>query len=208
MAVSVIVDPGAASVPARFRAGLEQAGAFRDIGERAVAIVVIENVLAVVGDEEIVIAVVVVVADAAGLSPAGADVEAGTFGDIGEGAVAIVFEETAMRFLAFGKTLEAPAIDEEEIEPAVVVIVVEGEAAAGGFEEIFVFADAAENGFNVEAGTFDDVDERDAERRAFDGGFRTGRRRSGFGVVAAFGGTDFWFRRGLLLLRRGEGEKI
>src|SRR5271169_422926 len=100
MAVFVVVDPGAAGVPACFGARLEEAGTLGDVGEGAVAVVVIENVLAVVGDEEVVEAVVVVVADAAGLSPAGADVEAGTFGYIGEGAVAIVFEESAMRFLA------------------------------------------------------------------------------------------------------------
>src|SRR5580658_8668387 len=99
VAVFVVVDPGAAGVPARFGAGLQEAGAFGDVGEGAVAVVVIENVLAVVGDEEVVIAIVVVVADAAGLSPAGADVEAGTLGDIGESAVAIIFEKVAMRFL-------------------------------------------------------------------------------------------------------------
>ena len=151
MAVFVVVDPRAAGVPARFGAGLEEAGAFGDIGEGSVAIVVIENVLAVVGDEQVVVAIVVVVADAAGLSPAGADFEPGTFGDIGEGAVAIIFEETAMRFLALRETFEAPAVDEEEIEPAVVVVIVEGQAAAGGFEEIFIFADATENGFDIEA---------------------------------------------------------
>src|SRR5580704_800461 len=133
MAVLVVVDPGAAGVPARFWAGLEEARALGDVGEGAIAVVVVENVLAVVGDEEIVVAVVVVVTDAAGLSPTGADVEAGTFGYIGEGAVAIIFEETAMRFLAFRETFQAPAVDEEEVEPAVVVVVVEGEAAASGF---------------------------------------------------------------------------
>src|SRR5580693_7649863 len=111
MAVFVIVNPGAAGIPARFGAGLEEAGAFGDVGEGAVAIVVIQNVLAVVGDEEIIVAVVVVVADAAGLAPAGTGVEAGTFGDIGEGAVAIIFEETAMRFFAFRESFEAPAVD-------------------------------------------------------------------------------------------------
>src|SRR5271156_6455859 len=133
MAVFVVVDPGAACVPARFGAGLEEAGAFGDVGEGAVTIVVVESVLAVVSDEEVVVAIVVVVADAAGLSPAGADVEAGTFGDIGEGAVAIIFEQTAMRLVALGETFEAPAIHEKYVEPAIVVVVVEGQAAAGGF---------------------------------------------------------------------------
>jgi hypothetical protein len=113
-----------------------------------------------------------------------------------------------MRFLALGETLEAPAIDKEEVEPAVVVIVVEGEAAAGGFEKIFVFADAAEDGFDVEARAFDDIDEGDAEWSAFDGGFRPWRRRCGLGVVAAFDGANLWFRRGFLLLLTGQGQNI
>jgi hypothetical protein len=71
VAVAVVVDEGAAGVPANLRAGLDQAGLLGDVGEGAVAVVAIERVLAVVGDEEIVVAVVVVVADAAGLAPAG-----------------------------------------------------------------------------------------------------------------------------------------
>src|SRR5580698_7079952 len=122
MAVFVVVNPGAAGVPARFGAGLDEAGAFGDVGEGAVAIVVIENVLAVVGDEEIVVAVIVVVADAAGLSPAGADVKTRTIGDIGEGYVEIILEEAAMRFFAFREALEAPAVDHKNVKPAIVVV--------------------------------------------------------------------------------------
>src|SRR5580658_3920192 len=195
MAVFVVVDPGAAGVPARFGAGLEEAGAFGDVGEGAIAVVVVEDVLPVVGDEEIVVAIVIVVADAAGLSPASADVEAGTFGDIGESAVAIIFEEAAVGFFALGESLEAPPVHKEDVEPAIVVVVIEGEAAASGFEKIFVFTDAAEDGFDVEARAFDDIDEGNAEGCTFNGGFRTGRRRSGLGVVAALDGTDFWFGR-------------
>ena len=108
------------------------------IGESAVAVVAIERVLPVVGDEQIVVAVVVVVADAAGLSPAGLVLQAGADRDIGEGAVAIVLEEVAMRLLAGGKSLQPPAVHQEQIEPAIVVVVVEGQAAAGGFKQILV----------------------------------------------------------------------
>ena len=117
-----------------------------DVGEGAVAVVVVEDVLAVVGDEEIVEAVVVVVADAAGLAPAGFVLEAGAVGDVGEGAVAIVFEEMAAGLLAGGEAFETPAVDEEEVQPAVVVVVVEGDAAAGGFEEVLVGELAAVDG--------------------------------------------------------------
>ena len=44
---------------------------FADIGEGAVAVVVVQDVLAEVGDEQIVEAIVVVIADADTLPPAG-----------------------------------------------------------------------------------------------------------------------------------------
>ena len=93
MAVAVVVEEGAAGVPTG--GGLEEAGFGGDVGEGAVAVVAVEDVLAVVGDEEVVPAVVVVVADAAALSPAAAG-EAGFSGDVGEGAVAVVLEEMAV----------------------------------------------------------------------------------------------------------------
>ena len=69
--------------------GSEQARFLRDIGESAVAIVVKQNVLAPVGDEDIVEAVVIVVGDGDAVGPPAAR-ETGFFGHIGEGAVAIV----------------------------------------------------------------------------------------------------------------------
>ena len=71
VAVLVVVEKGAAGVPAQsWFCG--QAGLRGDVGEGAVAVVAVEDVLAVVADEEIVPAIVVVVADAAALAPAGA----------------------------------------------------------------------------------------------------------------------------------------
>ena len=149
MAVFVVVEKSAAGVPAQ--AILQQAGLFGDVGEGAVAVVAEQRVLAVVADEEIVPAVVVVVAHAAGLAPAGAG-EAGLEGDVGKRAVAIVLEEMADRLLAFGKAFEAPAVDEEDVDPVVLVVVKEGGAAAGGFKQVFVAVLAAEDGLDVEAG--------------------------------------------------------
>ena len=88
--VAIVVDEGAACVPAR--AFARHAGLLADVGERAVAVVVVQNILAEVGDEQIVPSVVVVVADANALSPAGVR-DAGLRGHVGEGAVAIVAEE-------------------------------------------------------------------------------------------------------------------
>ena len=61
--------------------------------------------------------------------------------------------------LPFGKAFEAPAVHQKNIQPIVVVVVVEGDAAACCFQQIFVFVFAAENCFCVEAGFARDIDE-------------------------------------------------
>src|ERR1700737_319327 len=65
--------------------------------------------------------------------------------------------------LPWGKTLEAGAVDQKNVQPAVVVVIVESHAAAGGFQQIFVFVLAAEDGFYVQAGLASNVEKRDAE---------------------------------------------
>jgi len=69
MAVAVVVHESASSAPGF--AGAGDTGFFTDIGERSVSIIVVKHVVAVVGDEEITEAVVVVVADANALAPSG-----------------------------------------------------------------------------------------------------------------------------------------
>src|SRR5260370_31402853 len=64
-----------------------------------------------------------------------------------------------IRFLPSRKTFEAPAVDEENIQPAVAVVIVESDTATGGFEKVFVFVFAAEDGFCVQAGLTRNVEE-------------------------------------------------
>ncbi len=99
-----------------------EAGLRSDIGECAVAIVAVEAVLAEVSDEEIFEAVVVVVAHADADGPSGID-EASLVCDIGEGAVAIVVVEAVAG--AGGNAIEAAAAEDEDIHPAIVVVVEE-----------------------------------------------------------------------------------
>ncbi len=98
MAVAVVVEEGAAGVPPCLR--LQQARLLRDVGEGAVAVVAVEDVLAEVADKEVVPAIIVVIADTAALTPSCAG-ESGFRGDVGEGAVAIVLEEMRDGFLSF-----------------------------------------------------------------------------------------------------------
>src|SRR5947208_14267958 len=55
-------------------------------------------------------------------------------------------------FLSGGEAFEAPAVHEKNIQPAVVVVIIEGDTAASGLEKIFILVFAAENCFGVETG--------------------------------------------------------
>src|SRR5882724_1684748 len=70
MAVTVVVEEGAAGIPAReLTASGSDARMFGNVGEGAVAVVAEERAVAPIRDEKIVMAIVVVVADAAALPP-------------------------------------------------------------------------------------------------------------------------------------------
>ena len=56
------------------------------------------------------------------------------------------------RLLAGWKSFEPPTVHQKNVQPAVVVVIVKCNAAAGGFEQIFVFVLAAIDCFRVEAG--------------------------------------------------------
>ena len=159
MAIAVVVHEGAAGSPARLLAG--DTSFFANVGEGAVAIVVIQNILTVVGDEEVIEAVVVVIADADALSPTGT-AETGFVGDVGEGAVTIVLEEVRARFLAFGEAFQTRAVYDKDVEPAVVVVIVEGNSAAGRLEQIFVLVLSAKDGFGIQARFRCDINETHA----------------------------------------------
>src|SRR5437016_11061704 len=101
LAVAIVVDKCTAGVPAL--AVTAHARFLGHIGERAIAIVVIKNILAEIADEEIFEAVVVVVTNANALSPAGVGY-AGLHGNVCECSVTIILEKMRRRLLALGET--------------------------------------------------------------------------------------------------------
>src|SRR6266853_985360 len=117
---------------------------FADISERAVAVVVVQNIFSVVSDVQIFEAVVVVIADAHPLAPAGVS-QPSFFGDIGERAVVIVVVEVARRRFGSWQRFQFCAIHDENIRPAVMVIIKNGYARARGFNDVFFCRFAAKN---------------------------------------------------------------
>ena len=61
-----------------------------------------------------------------------------------------------------GETVEASAIHQENIQPAVIVVIVECNAAAGRLQQIFVLVLASENRFDIKPRFASHVDEIDA----------------------------------------------
>src|SRR5438876_12170580 len=62
-----------------------------------------------------------------------------------------------------GKTFEPGAIYQKNIEPAVVVVVVEGNAATRGFEQILVLVFSAKDCFRIQAGLARNIQEANAK---------------------------------------------
>ena len=157
MAVAVVVEKGAAGAPAELL--VVKAGLASDVGKGSVSVVVEQDVVSPEAAEQVVPAVVVVVADADAGLPAGAS-QAGFFGDIGERSVAIVLVQMRGRSLARRPVgVEARAIGEIDVEPAVVVVIEEGQAAAFGFNDVALVIDAAPDVGSIQSGFAGYVDE-------------------------------------------------
>src|SRR5579859_4528875 len=110
MTIAVVIHECSPGVPVILR--LQQAGFARHIGESPVAVVVVKNVPAVISDEKVQVAVVVVIPDAHSLTPTMPH-QSRFFGNVSKGSVAVVPIQMVSRLLAFGKGLQPPTVDHE-----------------------------------------------------------------------------------------------
>ena len=118
----------------------------------------IEPVLAVVGDVEIFPSVVVVVADADALAPAVRG-QPGLGGHVGKSSVVIVAIQMIGGRRSRRKSFERGAVHQENVGPAIVVVVENRDAGAGGLDDVFLGVLAAEDLGHGQAGFFRDVNE-------------------------------------------------
>src|ERR1700722_6453661 len=139
---------------------MEQSGFLRDVGKGTVAIVSVEDVLAPATEEEVVEAIVVIVADTDTGHPY-RTLQSGLLRDVGEGAVAIVLIQTVGGARRCAIDLQSPW--DKDIEPPVVVVVEESNTTTVSFEDILLLVGVAVDDRSSESCFGGDVSE--LERR-------------------------------------------
>ncbi len=131
-AVAVVVPEGAAGGPASHG----NARRLGHVGECPLSRVAVEAVRPEVRDVEVRPTVVVEVAHAHALAPPAVG-HAGPGRHVGEGPVTVVVEEgSGRRLLLAPQRREGGAVHEVGVQPAVVVVVHEGDAGAGGLQDV------------------------------------------------------------------------
>src|SRR5438552_7139367 len=136
MSITVVVEECASGAPTAGRIG--QTRRTGHIRERSVTVVAVEDVLSPVGDEQVVEAIIVIVAHTYAASPARLQ-QACPLGYIREASVPVVFEEPIAG--APGNVGEASTGEQKNIEPAIVVEVEKCATTTESFEDvIFVVA--------------------------------------------------------------------
>jgi hypothetical protein len=120
--IVIIVEPNSAGRPTR--AG--EPGFFSYVGKSTIAIIVVENALAVGSDKDIGKPVVVIIADSDphAKSPA---CHTGLLGHISEGAIAVILVEGIPERPGWLEEVTGAAVDKIDIHPAIVIIIEKGD---------------------------------------------------------------------------------
>ena len=144
LAVIIVIEEACGSRPP----AAPNARARRHVSERAVAVVVIQRVVAVAGDVNIRESVVVII-------PGGYAHAVVSFASVGEARLLRHISETAVRILTvqavpvsrsaagkfrrqFDRIIEAAAVDKENVEQSVVVVVEQGHPAAHRLDQVLL----------------------------------------------------------------------
>src|SRR5579859_4914560 len=134
VAVAIVVAPRGAG----HEAAAPDASLVGDILEFAVAQVAIESAAGVAGNEEVELAIVVVVGDGHAHAPALAG-QASFPGDVAEGAVGFLMIQGDHGVAAGAQAFDRGAVDNDDVQAAIVVAIEKAYAAAGGVDDIARF---------------------------------------------------------------------
>src|SRR6185437_10962646 len=160
----IVIEESATGSPADLR--IVHTGVACYIGKRPVAVIVKKNVVSPKTAEQIIPTVVVVIADANAGLPASPR-QAGFRSHIGKGAIAIVFEQLRCGSFTFRPFIsQASSVGEINVEPAVVIVIKEGDPAAFCFDDVTLVRVRTPDVRDIESGFFSNVDELHLTGRA------------------------------------------
>src|SRR5258708_5412477 len=135
----------------------------RSVFELTVAKVAVQTVVAVVSDQDIGLAIVVIVADADALGPT-LDGKAGLSRNICKFPVAVVVVELHGARGARSWAFERSAVGDQNIVGAIAIVVKDGGAVAGRLQDVRFLVAAPECVGHGEAAGFGDVNQADGNR--------------------------------------------
>ena len=156
-----------------------------DVGEGAITGVVVKHVLTPISDEQVFKPVVVVIADANTGRPTRTE-QTGFCRHIGEGAIPVGLVQAVRG--AFRSGLESCPAEDENVEPAVIIVIEQGASAAHRFHDVVLSGNAAIDGGRMQAGRFRHIGESGEKRNA--GGFTPRRGFHSSGSRALRGEAD------------------
>ena len=136
VSIAIIIKKSASRPPAHV-AFIGQSHLLGNIGKSAVPIVTVENILAVISDEDILESIVVVVPDRYSAGPPRPH-QPGLLRNIGERTIPVILVEAITR--PGNRFVHPSAAQHENIQPSVVVKIQEGNAATHRFDDVvFMF---------------------------------------------------------------------
>src|SRR5258708_17416634 len=144
--IAVVVEETASRTPSRLL--VPKTGGLGHVGKRSISVVAIETILPKIRAEDVLESVIVVVADTDSGGPSHR-LQPGLFRHIGKSTVAIVLVKAigcARRI-----SVQASTRQQENIHPAVVVVVDESTATASSLQNIFLTLDTAVDNRGMQA---------------------------------------------------------
>src|SRR5258708_29062709 len=161
ISVIVVVAKGSAGAPTP---KIANARLGSDVGESSIPVVPVQHRAIEISNVEVFVAIVVVVACCGAESPA-AMVDSRFRRDVGERAVVIVAIELAGVTLARFHIFECGSVHQEDVHPAVIVVVEDRDAAAQRFHDVTLFR-APANEVEINSGREGYIGKRYAPQRS------------------------------------------
>src|SRR5271163_219129 len=147
MTVAIIIKESAARAPPR-RPAVCKPCLYCDVAKGSISIVLVKNILAIVSNEDIFKAIVVIVRDRYRACPPSA-MESGLVRYIRECSVSVVLVETVCRSW---NRFNPSSAEQKNIQPAVIIVVEKGNSASDRFEDELLAVDASINDWRDKPG--------------------------------------------------------